>query len=234
MKEMLKRRSHTRFEKYVASAARNHTDKLDKGRVSLPSGEGILKIIVSRTPDFRGNAGDPHEQHRIFLEEAEMLKEERRSQHQLVQIQKIAHVGDMQLDFANPEITDVILIGHGSISAIWGEMRRNFDWRMAAKSAKDLKQGKIEQRMCGDWPNKCYKEPESPEFDPRDSYTVALGTFAVTKFTNVIAATGMVIPDKHPEGILFQPVYREDEDIITQIQTLNDLFAAKEPIVVPD
>lgn len=232
MKELLKHRSHKRFEKYVSSAARDHQAKLENGKLSLLSGAGILKIIVSRTPDHRRSSGNPRQQHRVFLEEAEMLKEERDSQHALVQIQRIAHVGDMQLDFANPEISDIILIGHGSISALWGEARRNFDWRLAARAAKNLKQGKIEQRMCGDWPNKRPFDAESPTHDPRDSYTVALGTFAVTNFTNVIAAAGKVIPDEHPAADLFEPVYEQNDNILGQIQALNDRHAGRKPQIV--
>lgn len=231
MKEVLRHRSHRRFDKYVISAARQHQTKLAEGKVSLPTGLGKLAIIVSRVPDHRRDAADPREQHRVFLEEAKLLEAERKPWHQGVEIRRIANIIDMKLDFGDPEVTDIILIGHGCISALWAEGGQNFDWRMAAKAATYLKQGRIEQRMCGDWPNKRPVDTESPRNNPRDAYTVPLGTFAVTDLTNVIAATAKVIPDAHPAAGFFEPVYERPGEPVAQIQALNERYAGRKPAV---
>ena len=173
----------------------------------MPSGLGKLAIIVSRVPDHNSTL-TPREQHQAFLEEAERLKQERAEQHQDVVIRRIAVASDMKFDFGDPEVTDIILIGHGSISAMWTDGGRNFDWRMAARSARSLKQGKVEQRMCGNLPTKKFTNGLGGVIEELPHrYSVPLGTFAVSNLSNVTAAIGMKIPEVHPSDDLFQPVF---------------------------
>ena len=233
MKEILKSKSHKRLLKDIERASEARDKKLERGRISLPSGEGILSIIVSHAPDYVSRIS-PEGQRKAFLEEAEKIREERAGDHDQILIRRRAVPIDMKLDFADERVTDIVLIGHGSLSSMWAEGGKNFDWRMAAKSTDRLKTGKIEQRMCGNLPSK--KEVidgQVKEILPHQ-YTVPLGTFAVTSLDNVIAATGKKIPDICPPDELFEPVFADNGSPIDLIRELNDKFMHEPTVIVPD
>ena len=214
MKEVAPSRSQKRLMKHLSKAAERHDRLLDEDKVSLESGLGQLAIIVSSRKNFRSVYTNPSElgrETRYFVEEAERLAAERASRHQEVVVRRRAVARDMALDFANPEVTDIILIGHGSIECMWTDPKGYFTWRDAAKSAVRLKRGKIEQRMCGD-------------FSTTAPYQVPLATFAVADFRDVLAATGKVIPDRDPADALFQPVYDGSGDVLAQIDALNERY----------
>lgn len=220
MKEALKSRSQRKLNSQIIRAAERRECLLEAGRLSLESGLGQLVIIVSQAPSYKAiTQYTPKQQWRHFMNEAERLAQERTDDHQDVLIRPKAVIGDMKLDFANPEVTDLILIGHGSIDSLWVDgSNKYFSWHQAAKTTTDLKQGKIEQRMCGNFPL---------------GYNVALGTFAVSRLTNVIAAPGTIVPDFNPSDELFQPVYGSDElDPTEQIAALNSAYAGKQPVVI--
>jgi hypothetical protein len=224
-------RHNKRLVKQIEKASERRERLLQRGKLSLPSGQGILSIVVSRVPSHRSKLS-PRDQHKAFLEEAYKLQQERLPDHQNVITRRIAAIGDMRLDFGDPEITDIIMIGHGSISNLWTEGGTHFDWRLAAKAASSLKQGKIEQRMCGNFPKKGGKTDGQPMPEAVPRYSVPLGTFAVSVFTNLTAAVAKAIPDTHPGDHHFQPVYAESGDILGQILALNEQYAGKPPIVV--
>lgn len=217
------RRSHNRLLKDIKKASDRREKQLQDGRLSLPSGAGMLAIIASNAPDFRSKLS-PEQQMKAFMEEAEMLQAERTFQHQQVKIRRRAVVQDLRLDFADPEVTDIILTGHGSISALWAAGGKNFDWRIVSKATSYLKQGRIEQRMCGNFPSeKIQIDGETKETLPH-KYSVPLGTFAVSRLSNVIAAPGMHIPDEYPPSDLFRPVFNDEVGAPEQIQALNERY----------
>lgn len=220
MKEVFESRSHRKVHKDVAKAAHKREELLDKGKLSLPSGMGKLSIIVSCAPDFKSLV-NPEDQRKYFLEEAERLRDERLPEHQRVTIRQRAIPSDIKFELIDDEVTDMIFIGHGSIGVIWTDGGAGkFDWRNVAKSTKHLKQGKIEQRMCGNFPLE---------------YNVPLGTFAVKSLSNVIAAPNVVVPDIHPNDNLFVPIYNETDEAIHQIDHLNDQYRGVTPTVTkPD
>jgi hypothetical protein len=148
----------------------------------------------------------------------------------------MAVIGDMKIDFGDREVTDIILIGHGSISAMWADNGKHFDWQTAARAASYLKQGKLEQRMCGNLP---YKKAESDipgaghiEELPH-KYSVPLGTFAVSELANLTAATGMSIPNVNPADELFRPVFPcSKASVPEQIQAFNEMYANLPTLIV--
>ncbi len=222
-------RSYQRTLKDIQKASRKRDKLLDAGKISLPSGAGKLAIIVSRVPDHSSKL-TPREQHRAFLEEADTLLQARREDHQQIDIKRIAVVDDMKLVFGDPEVTDVALIGHGSLGCLWADGGRYFDWQAAAKAASYLKQGQIEQRMCGNLPSKIGKAGEIKAEELPHKYTVALGTFAVTNLSNVLAAAGREVPEVDPPDDLFQPVYSGEGTVAENIEALNQAYGLQPTI----
>lgn len=217
-------RSHKRLLKDIQKASEKREHLLETGKTSLPSGLGKLAIIVSRAPDYHSKLS-PKEQYAAFLEEAERLQQERSKDHQQVTLSPMAVISDIKVNFGDYDVTDIMLIGHGSIGCIWAEDGRYFDWRDAARAASFLKQGRIEQRMCGNLPSKKGKVGDIEVEELPHKYSVALGTFAVTNLENVVAAVGRKVPDVNPSDELFQPVYLNHGTTAPEaISTLNQVY----------
>lgn len=214
MKESLNRRSLKRTHKQLAKAVEQRDRLIDKERLSLPSGEGILSIIVSKSPSFKTNL-TADEQYSAFMDEAEDLKELNEYAHQEVRIRQRAIPTDIKMEFADPEVTDIMMIGHGSIGTLWVDDGGKLGWRDIAKSAKYLKQGTIEQRMCGNFPLE---------------FNVPLATFAAASLDKIFAAPNVVVPDINPPENIFIPIYNNQTDLLTQINDLNSQYTHKYPI----
>lgn len=207
-------KTYRRLHKRVVKAAAARERKLDSGKLSVPSGLGRLSIIVSSRATWPTMMDEDRvrEEHQDRLEEAERLREERIGQFAEIVIRPRAFIRDLKMDFANPDVSDICLIGHGTINGLLTNSNgKYFSWEDAARSAGHLKQGRIEQRMCGTFPT-----------DLR--YPVALGTFAVSHVSNVIAAVGVAVelPGGKSRDHLFTPIYNEEEHIIDQIERLNE------------
>jgi hypothetical protein len=202
------------FENLKARVAKRD-ELLQRGKVSLPIGQGLLSIIVSGAKGTKYESDDLiARNYAARLSEAEQIASDRAGTYGDIVIRPRATQKVLINDFRNPEISDVILIGHGSISKIWldhnGEGSANdFSWLNVAHSVTALKAGKVEQRMCGHFAN--------------STHSVPLGTFAVTQFSNVLAATGAMIdaPNGTPRDHLFVPVFNDQEPVLEQIQRLN-------------
>jgi hypothetical protein len=220
-------KSEKRLHRELERAAKERTHKIESGRLSLASGEGMLSIIVSgqkkkRQIDTYGSKGrDPY----YFRLEAERLEAERAGDHQDVVIRHRATPDILSTDLGNPEITDIILLGNGTINSIvlglakFSGKEKHFSWRHAARAATSLKQGRIEQRMCGNFP---FEGPNN----------VPLGTFAVSDLANVTAALNMIVPDRDPDDGLFRPFMDESSGPLAQIQSLNNRYAGSMPAIV--
>jgi hypothetical protein len=222
MGERLESRNEKRLRKQAVRAAKERKCKLeDGGQLSLPSDKGKLVIAVSRVRSSHDLYDSKGKDPQYFRLEAERLEEERAGDHQEVVLRERASTAQMRRDFGDSEVSDIILIGNGTINALSLDGGQYFDWRDAARSATTLKQGRVEQRMCGNFPS------EIP-------YHVPLGTFAVSELTSVIAAAGEVIPDHDPPDERFQPVFSSPDDPLGQIQGLNNRFAGMAPIIIGD
>lgn len=218
-------RSEKRTRRGIEIASKRRRSLLESDKLSLPSGAGRLAIIVSRAPVFGSSRFPPKEQHRAFLLEAEAIRQERLPLHQEVVVRPSADLANMKRDFADPEVTDIILVGHGCINAMWAEEKKSFDWEVASKATAYLKQGKIEQRMCGNLPSSKFELSGGQIIEELPhKYSVPVGTFAVSKLTNVIAAAGIVVPDVNPQAKLFAPVFNADGDAVEQIAAFNECF----------
>jgi hypothetical protein len=231
MEEVQVSRSQKRLIKDIAKLSERRERLLDKGKLSLPSGEGLLAIIVSRVPDYHSELS-PREQHKAFLEEAERIGQERSKDHHAVAVRPMPATASMRMDFADPEITDIILIGHGSIGCLWVDGGRYFDWHMAAKAAHTLKQGRIEQRMCGNLPPKTGKTRDMKAESIPHKYSVALGTFAVSNLGNVLAAAGREVSEINPPDELFQPIYTSHGTAPEEIEAFNQMYGEQPTIRV--
>lgn len=222
-----KSRSHRRLIKDIAKASERRQRLLDEGRLSLPRGAGKLAIIVSRFPDHNNADLTPEQQYRAFLEEADRLRQQRSQEHQEVVVRSLSVAGDMKIDFGDPEVTDITLVGHGTISFIRTDEGKYFDWHTAAKATSYLKQGRIEQRMCGNLlaPRDRNSYEGTSEGLPH-RYSVPLGTFAVSNLAHVIAAANMEIPNIDPADDLFRPVFSASQSSApTAIQAFNEAYA---------
>ena len=198
-------RSEKRFHKELTKAVSLHGDRLANKKLSLPSGLGKLVIVVSNAPDYRSSLPSAT-QKEVFNDEADLLAEEYRSRHQEVQIKRIANAQDLKMDLADREVTDLTLIGHGSIGDFWMDDGGHFGWQDVSESTKYLKQGKIFQRVCGH-----YALEKS----------VATGTFGESDQRNVIAPVGLKIPDMNPDENLFVPVYQQASNTVGDILKLT-------------
>ena len=214
MKEIIASRSLKRTQNHIAKASLRRQDLLDKQKLSLPSGDGVLSIIVSKSADQKATT-IPEEQYKAFIEEAERLAHEREQSHQEVRIRPFAVPLDIKMELASPEVTDVIMIGHGSIGCLWTDGGGYLGWKEVAKATNYLKQGRIEQRMCGSFPLQ---------------YNIPLGTFAVTSLSNVWAAPNLVVPDVNPADELFRPIYNDSDGVRKQIEALNEAYGDVEPV----
>jgi hypothetical protein len=113
------------------------------------------------------------------------------------------------MDISDPEVSDLVLIGHGHIGDLGTDEGNHFSAFDVAKSAKYLKQGKIEQRICGHF---------------RTPFSVPLGTFALADQRNLIAPLGYKIDDINPDESLFVAVYEQAQNSADDIRTLIDAY----------
>lgn len=215
MKEKSSSRSIQRAQKRVAKAVERREDLLDRGKLSLSSGQGVLSIIVSGAPDYKTKM-TPEQQYSCFREEAERLSADRAKEHQAVRIIPRAFPMDIKMELANEEVTDITLIGHGSIGDFWVDGRnKHFGWGDISKAASHLKQGVFEQRTCGNFPL---------------SYNVPLGTFAVASLGNLRAAPNIIVPNNNPPENLFRPVFNDVDGLRQQIEALNQQYTGTHPV----
>lgn len=202
------RRSQRRFNVNLARYVAEHITKLDEEKLSLPSHLGKLVITVSNAPDHKGGL-TPEEQRKAFMEEAEQIAEKRSGQHSEVVIKRKTVARELSMDIADQEVSDLVLIGHGNIGDMWTDEGGHFGAFDVAKSTRHLKQGSIEQRICGHFPLRT---------------SVPLGTFALRDQRKLIAPLGEVIDDIDPDESLFVPVYDKALNTADDIRELISDF----------
>jgi hypothetical protein len=194
-------------------------DLLQRDKVSLPSEMGILSVIVSGATGPKYESDDQiARNYAARMAEAEQIADDRAGTYGDIVIRPRATQKVLIEDLRNPEVSDMVLIGHGSIARFWldrvGEgSPKDFSWLNVAHSITALKTGKFEQRMCGHFAN--------------STHSVPLGTFAVTHFSNVLAPVGAMVeaPNGTPRDHLFVPVFNDHESVLSQIDQLNALHA---------
>lgn len=217
-------RSQKRFDKYLAKAESKRNTMLLRGNFSLETEVGRLAIVVSKVADHH-SAAEHHRskkemdyddhlrwQIEIFEEEAELIKSQQTVLGKEARIYSATNY-NLKYIFANETISDVTLIGHGSINTIWcNDPKRNFDWRSVSAATTHLKTGRIEQRMCGHFP-------------AEKGMNLPFGTFAVVSLGQVYAATGRMLPNTIPENTVFDPVFQDEIPLRQQIVDLNEKYS---------
>lgn len=193
-------------------ALAEHERKLAENDLSLPSKIGKLVIVVSNRT-FKHSDYPIQMQRDAFHAEAEDIAERRMGQYGGIEIRREALAPGIALDLADKEVSDMVMIGHGAIDSLWLDSGGSLRWRTVAKYAKYLKQGGIEQRMCG-------------HFNGFDA--VPMGTFALSDQRNLVASVGAEIDDINPDESLFRRVYDKERitasDITALISDHEDQF----------
>lgn len=198
-----------RFRKELQKANDKHDSLLQAGKISVAPEFGKLAIVASQgttcDSDFSQNR-----QVAIFSEEAETLKYgEIASGYSGAEVFHAATATDVKLVLLDSEIAGVILVGHGSISALRLKNDRHFDWHDASRTSNHLKQGHFVQRMCGSYA--LYN-------------SAPLGTFIVTDQTNITAAIGEAIDDVDPDEESFVRIYSNAKNSVDDIIALRDHY----------
>lgn len=83
------------------------------------------------------------------------------------------------------EVSDIVLIGHGSLSSIYLDNIEIYDWQDVSRQTTHLKQGVFIQRFCG---------------NNLRSISIPLGTFSVSKHPHVIAPVDQSFDPNHEPG----------------------------------
>ena len=184
------------------------------GKFSVASGCGILAVIYSTAKtNYANSVQDEISKNSILEGRANMLADHYGRDLSIV---KVASSKNLKRVFRNPEISDVILIGPGSIGNMILSNGKNYDWRDVSSDANHLKRGKIVQSICG-------------KFQP-GSLSVPLTTFALADLTKLSAPLGQVINNLTPynDELLKQPVYYSNDSVIEQIWQLNKRYNSVE------
>ncbi len=204
------RRFHNHIDRHVDERAK----KLRQGKLSeATGGEGKLAIIVSTAAKDRGGLSSD-EQRLAFLDEADRLADERRDDHKDVSVLKVFGRRAVDMVLRDRRVSDIVLIGHGTIGSIvlpekGGFGSSYYDWLEATKQVDHLKQGTIEQRMCGNF----------PLFS-----SIPFGTFLVSDQRRVVAALNRAVPDRDPNPDMFQPVFTQANVSAETIRSLPIRF----------
>lgn len=201
-----------RFVRRLTAEVREHKRKLHAERISLPSQLGKLVIVVSNRVSKEGGH-TAQEQREAFHAEADQIAEQRKrtGSYGAVEVRRSAEAATIAQDLGDKEVSGIILIGHGAIDRFWLDVGDKLRWRNVAAQARYLKQGQIEQRMCGHF---------------RDYDSVPLGTFAMLDQRHLVAPVGVKIDDVHPDEAAFRPVYEKPVNTVDDIRNLIKQYAS--------
>lgn len=208
---MSKERPLNDYQNFVSRLERRvelHEQKIQDEMVSLPSHLGKLVIVVSNRT-FKDSEHDSETQWQAFHDEADRFADLRAGYYGGLEIRRSAKLTEIRDDLRDVEVSDMMFIGHGTIDEFWLDDNHSLGWRRVAKYARYLKQGRIEQRMCGSF----------------NHYSaVPMGTFALVDQRDLIAPLGEVIDDVCPDEALFEPVYDKPSNSIHDILNLIRYF----------
>lgn len=97
----------------------------------------------------------------------------------------ISHESFEDAIMANPEVANIIVIGHGTFSSVFCDDGSSIDWLQVSEMSRHLKTGYVEQRFCGQY---------------RFSLSVPFGLFAVQSARKIFASKGRRFsPETHPD-----------------------------------
>ncbi len=152
---------------------------------------GYIAIMCSACTDDITEPGTPQSiaEIQLFLREALQFKELAKSHGRNARVFTDADEHAMAEVLADPEATDVVTIGHGSLAGFYVPNQRDgiFDWHDASTASTHLKTGFFMQRHCG---------------GIERNLTVPLGTFTLADVRNVVA----------PVNESFEPQTLDDQE----------------------
>ena len=192
----LSEREQHNFWKSVDKYCVKRGSLLDKGRFSLAPEMGELAIVVSQATIDHPTLS-PESQRRIFMDEAEFLKEEyERSGKFGGAAIYIANRSTMRFLLRSPEESSITAIGHGNANL----SRRGH-----------LKQGPLTQRTC------CHIPPSG--------LAVPLFTFSAKDQREIYGPIGEAIPDEHPNDELFERhMYEKSSNNVDDIRRVVERY----------
>lgn len=182
--------------------------KIRNGMVSLPSHLGKMVIVVSNSI-FLDSEYDSETQWQAFHDEADRFAELGAGYYGGLEVRRSAKLSEIKDDLRDKEVSDMVFIGHGSIDKFWLDNGHSLGWGRVAKYAKYLKQGRLEQRMCGNF---------------NHFSAVPMGTFALWDQRDLVAPLGEEIDDVCPDETLFGPVYDKPNNSTDDILNLIRYF----------
>ena len=211
----LSEREQHNFWKSVDKYCVKRGSLLDKGRFSLAPEMGELAIVVSQATIDHPTLS-PESQRRIFMDEAEFLKEEyERSGKFGGAAIYIANRSTMRFLLRSPEESSITAIGHGNANYIMLDQGDIFDWTDFADASLSrrghLKQGPLTQRTC------CHIPPSG--------LAVPLFTFSAKDQREIYGPIGEAIPDEHPNDELFERhMYEKSSNNVDDIRRVVERY----------
>ncbi|HRF28761.1 MAG TPA: hypothetical protein PL051_03935 [Candidatus Saccharibacteria bacterium] len=201
--------SHATFRDRLHTAYEHHDALLQAQKLSVEPRLGQLAILVSSWT--RDDIPMSPEAQRGAMEEAAEYLAERAQQEGVyddIDIRHHATKATLLDAIEDDEVAGITLVGHGNISTFHTADASSLKWFTAAAHTDHLKQGGIEQRMCG----RVYKGE------------AALGTFLVADQRNILAAAGTNVGDLVDDEEFFVPVYQKPQNTPDEIQALHERF----------
>jgi|GEM_PF-1720321 len=206
--------SHATFRDRLHTAYEHHDALLQAQKLSVEPRLGQLAILVSSWT--RDDIPMSPEAQRGAMEEAAEYLAERAQQEGVYDAQQEGVYDDIDIRhhatkatlldaIEDDEVAGITLVGHGNISTFHTADASSLKWFTAAAHTDHLKQGGIEQRMCG----RVYKGE------------AALGTFLVADQRNILAAAGTNVGDLVDDEEFFVPVYQKPQNTPDEIQAQN-------------
>lgn len=151
----------------------------DAQKFSVAQEVGKTAIIVSSYVNLGFLEEGEESEDIIFLEEAAEIADEITEEGGTPQIIS-ATQKNIEQAIRDPEVSDIITIGHGRLGNLTLNTGSHTSWYNIAAMVTHLKQGTFFQRQCG-------------LIDPE--FTVPMGFFAVSDHRNIIAAAGVQLPN---------------------------------------
>ncbi len=171
---------------------------------SVPQGIGRTAILCSYFTDVyshysrSGRENQSYKDIRNFRKEALQIADDILAEGGEVDVALNATAADAKRVLQDPEISDIITIGHGSLTQLYlndTAQEGILHWTDVAGMADHLKRGDFVQRQCGHF--------------TMGIAPVPLGLFAVDDHRHVFAAVGQYIEPRgllHPHNKLITPV----------------------------
>ncbi len=191
------------FSRRLEQADQKRDQLFEAKKFSDASGEGGLVIHVADFADLKNDQFTDAEQTIHFAEEAENVKKEREFDHQWVLIRQGIDLAMLRDDLTDPKVTDLMIIGPGSASEVSTSDGISIDYLWMAENMNHLKQGQIEQRMFGSYP-----EP--------NTLSLPLGAFAVNNVANLDVVRGQEPSYAKDTPRYIFPRFSPDRDLLSQ------------------